>query len=243
MPDAHDWLEIDYRTLFRLHPDRRIARENDPDCSPTPRFWLGRCADGNLAGVRADVPAAVADELARLADSEPLVTDRTPPAHLGRYLALLAPVPHWNIGLVYTLPHALGFDADARVTLIDGDSDAGRHLLHKLSTHGMPESLCSMGFRSAADLWAPWCAAVVDGEVASVACAARLSDVGAELGLATAPAFRGRGLAAAVTAAWSRLPSLQTRTLFYSTDSDNRASQRVASRLGLTLRGTTLRVT
>ena len=54
--------------------------------------------------------------------------------------------------------------------------------------------------------------------------------------------FVGAEAAAAVTAAWSRLPSLQTRTLFYSTDSDNRASRRVASRLGLTLRGTTLRV-
>ncbi|VWM09533.1 GNAT family N-acetyltransferase [Burkholderia lata] len=242
MPDANDWLDIDYRTLFRLHPDRRIEHENDPECSPAPRFWLGRCADGNLAGIRADVPTPIADELARVADSEPPMADRMQPAHLERYLALLAPVPHWNIGLVYPLPHALGFDTDPRVALIDGDSDAGRRLLHALSTHGMPEGLFSMGFRRVADLWAPWCAAVVDGEVASVAFAARLSEVGAELGLATAPAFRGRGLAAAVTAAWSRLPSLQTRTLFYSTDRDNRASQRVASRLGLTLRGTTLRV-
>ncbi|HEM7878049.1 GNAT family N-acetyltransferase [Burkholderia contaminans] len=242
MPDTHDWLDIDYRTLFCLHPDRRIERENDPDRSPAPRFWLGRCADGNLAGVRADVPPPVADALARLASSEPPLSGPMHPAHLERYLALLAPVPHWNIGLVYPLPHALDFDIDARVALIDGDSDAGRHLLHALSTRGMPGGLFSMGFRSVADLWAPWCAAVVDEEITSVAFAARLSDVGAELGLATAPAFRGRGLAAAVTAAWTRLPSLRTRTLFYSTDSDNRASQRVASRLGLTLRGTTLRV-
>ncbi|WP_239511383.1 GNAT family N-acetyltransferase [Burkholderia sp. JP2-270] len=83
---------------------------------------------------------------------------------------------------------------------------------------------------------------LVDGEVVPVAFAARLSDVGAELGRATAPAFRGRGLTAAVTAAWSRLPSLRSRTLSYSTDSDNRASQRVASRLGLALRGMTLRI-
>ena len=154
MPDAHDWLDTDYRTLFRLHPDRRIERENDPDCSPGPRFWLGRSADGNLAGIRADVPTAVADELAHLASSEPPLADHMQPAHLDRYLALLAPVPHWNIGLVCPLPHALGFDTDARVALIDGDSDAGRHLLHALSTHGMPEGLYSMGFRSAADLGA-----------------------------------------------------------------------------------------
>ncbi|AXF24115.1 GNAT family N-acetyltransferase [Burkholderia pyrrocinia] len=242
MSDAKDWLDIDYRTLFRLRPDRRIERENDPDCSPGPRFWLGGCADGNLSGVRADVPDHIADELARVADSEPPFANRMQPVHLERYLAMLAPVPHWNVGLVYALPHALGFDTDARIALIDGDSDAGRQLLQSLSAHGMPEGLFSTGFRSAADLWAPWCAAIVDGEVASVAFAARLSDIGAELGLATAPAFRGRGLAAAVTAAWSRLPSLQTRTLFYSTDRDNLASQRVASRLGLALRGMTLRI-
>ncbi|MCU9955114.1 GNAT family N-acetyltransferase [Burkholderia sp. BKH01] len=242
MPDAKDWLDIDYRTLFRLHPDRRIERENDPDCSPGPRFWLGRCADGHLSGVRADVPGHLADELARVADSEPPFAGRTQPAHLERYLSILAPVSHWNTGLVYALPHALEFDTDAGIALIDGDSDAGRQLRQSLSTHGMPEGLLSMGFRSVADLWTPWCAAVVDGEVVSVAFAARLSDAGAELGLATAPAFRGRGLAAAVTAAWSRLPSLRTRTLFYSIDGDNHASQRVASRLGLALRGMTLRI-
>ncbi|MCL4633569.1 GNAT family N-acetyltransferase [Burkholderia sp.] len=242
MPDTKNWLEIDYRTLFRLHPDRRIERENDPDESPAPRFWLGRCAGGTLSGVRADVPAGIADELTRVADSEPPWSDDAPPTHLERYLGLLAPVSHWNIGLVYALPHALEFDTDAHATLVDGDSDTGRRLLRSLAVHGMPEGLLSMGFLSAADLWAPWCAAVVDGEIASIAFAARLSDVGAELGVATAPAFRGRGLAAAVTAAWSRLPSLRTRTLFYSTDRDNRASQRVASHLGLALRGATLRV-
>ncbi|UTV58047.1 GNAT family N-acetyltransferase [Burkholderia arboris] len=243
MTDANDWLDIDYRTLFRLRPDRRIERENDPGCSPGPRFWLGRCACGTLAGVRADVSADLADELTRMADSEPPLSDSVQPAHLERYLAQLAPVSHWNIGLVYALPNALEFDTGAHVALVDGNSDAGRQLRQSLSAHGMPDGLRSMGLCSIADLWAPWCAAVVDGEVVSVAFAARLSDTGAELGLATAPAFRGRGLAAAVTAAWSRLPSLRTRTLFYSTDRDNRASQRVASRLGLVLRGTTLRVT
>ncbi|WP_368042302.1 GNAT family N-acetyltransferase [Burkholderia pyrrocinia] len=177
-----------------------------------------------------------------MAASEPPLAGRMQPAHLERYLSILAPVSHWNLGCVYALPHALEFDTDARIALIDGDSDAGRQLLQSISTHGMPEGLLSMGFRSADDLWAPWCAAVVGGEVVSVAFAARLSDVGAELGLATAPAFRGRGMASAVTAGWSRLPSLRTRTLFYSTDSKNRASRRVASRVGLALRGMTLRI-
>ncbi|AOI88947.1 GNAT family N-acetyltransferase [Burkholderia pseudomultivorans] len=247
MLNDQDWLDIDYRTLFRLRDDtgsaqRRIERENDPDRSPGPRFWLGGCASGNLCGVRADVRDDIAAELARVAASEPPFFDRATPAHLDRYLHLLAPVEHWNVGLVYALPHALRCDAGAGVALIDGDSDAGRQLRESLATHGMPAGLHSMGFRGVDDLWSPWCAAVVGGEVASVAFAARLSDVGAELGVATAPAFRGRGLAAAVTEGWSRLPSLRTRTLFYSTDRDNLASRRVAARLGLALRGTTLRI-
>lgn len=48
---------------------------------------------------------------------------------------------------------------DVRIALIDGDSDAGRQLRQSLSTHGMPDELFSTGFRSAADLSAPRCAA------------------------------------------------------------------------------------
>ncbi|MDR0241654.1 MAG: hypothetical protein LBJ65_08645 [Burkholderia sp.] len=118
MSDPQDWLEIDCRTLFRLHADRRIDRENDPDGSPGPRFWLGRGAHGNLAGVRADVSDSIADELARVAGSEPRFADRIEPVPLERYLALLAPVPRWNLGLVYALPPTPGFDTDARIALI-----------------------------------------------------------------------------------------------------------------------------
>ena len=63
------------------------------------------------------------------------------PAHLDRYLALLALFRTGISASSRPLPHALGFDTDARVALIDGDSDAGRHLPHALSTHGMPEGL------------------------------------------------------------------------------------------------------
>ncbi|WP_312367172.1 GNAT family N-acetyltransferase [Ensifer sp.] len=83
---------------------------------------------------------------------------------------------------------------------------------------------------------------MVEGEVASLAFAARLADNGAELGLVTTKAFRGQGFAAAATAGWTRLPTLRSRTLFYSTDRDNISSQRVAERLGLHLRGASLRI-
>ena len=97
----------------------------------------------------------------------------------------------------------------------------------------MPDALAALGFRSVADLWPPWCAAVVGGEVASLAFSSRLTPVGAELGLVTLPSHRGKGLAAAATAGWSALSALEGRTLFYSTARSNLASQRVAAKLGL----------
>ena len=98
------------------------------------------------------------------------------------------------------------------------------------------------GFRQIEDLWPPWCAAMVDGEIASLAFTTRLSAVGAELGLATAKSFRGRGLAAAATAGWTGLPVLHSRALFYSTSRTNLSSQRVVARLGLRFIGTSFRI-
>jgi predicted GNAT family acetyltransferase len=58
----------------------------------------------------------------------------------------------------------------------------------------------------------------------------------------TLPAYRGRGLAAAATAGWSRLPGLQMRPLFYATHRDNLSSQRVIARLGLPFLGIRLQI-
>jgi GNAT acetyltransferase-like protein len=237
------WLGIDYRTLFRLDDDGRIERENDPDGSPGPRFWLAGCADGNIFGMRADVPDDLTAALEDLADDEPPFIHPAVPKHLERYLSLFGAdgsAAH-NFGLIYDLPHALSYESKAR--LIGSDSEEGRGLMRSWAADGVPEGLFELGFRKIADFWTPWCAAAIDDEIASIAFAARLSDIGAELGLATAKAYRGRGLGAAATAGWSRLPMLRSRTLFYSTDRDNVSSQRVTARLGLRLRGASLRIT
>ena len=102
--------------------------------------------------------------------------------------------------------------------------------------------LLDLGFQSGADLWPPWCAAFVQDEVAAVAFCARLSDDGAELGLVTVKHFRGQGLAAAVTAAWTHHPELERKKLFYSMDTKNESSQKVAERLGLMPVGWSLRI-
>lgn len=233
------WLDLDYRTLFRLDKNRRIERENDPDRSSGPRFWLAGSAEGNMFGIGADVAGRIAANLENLAATEPVFMHLAVPKHLDRYLEMLAPARH-NFGLIYELPHGLSFSPQARI--VTGESGEGRNLLQSLSTKGMPASLTEVGFHGTEDFWPPWCVAIVNDKIASIAFAARLSDVGAEIGVTTMKDFRGQGFGAAVTAAWTRLPSLQVRTLFYSTDRTNFSSQRIAARLGLHQRGTTLRV-
>ncbi|GAA5005821.1 GNAT family N-acetyltransferase [Actinopolymorpha pittospori] len=63
-----------------------------------------------------------------------------------------------------------------------------------------------------------------------------------ECGVWTDPRFRGRGYAAATAAAWVPLVRAPGRHLFYSTDTDNLSSQRVAHRLNLLEIGWTWRL-
>jgi predicted GNAT family acetyltransferase len=99
-----------------------------------------------------------------------------------------------------------------------------------------------MGFADVTHFWEPWCVALVRDSIAAIAFAARLGESGAEIGVVTLPEFRGRRLAAAVTAGWSSLPQLGERELFYSTTRDNVASQHVIARLGLPLVGVSMRL-
>jgi RimJ/RimL family protein N-acetyltransferase len=84
----------------------------------------------------------------------------------------------------------------------------------------------------------PWAIAVDGGRVSSICHTPRpMTERAAECGVWSHPEFRGRGHAAAVTAAWAELVRPSGRHLFYSTDETNRSSQRVAERLALPLLG------
>lgn len=83
----------------------------------------------------------------------------------------------------------------------------------------------------------PWAAVLDGGRVAALCHCARLAESGAEAGVWTDPAFRGRGYAAAATAAWATTLAGSGRRLFYSTGADNLSSRRVAARLRLPLIG------
>jgi GNAT acetyltransferase-like protein len=235
-------LAIQFQTALVLERSGRILTMNDPDRSPAPRFALAGCASGNIYGVRADVSDGVAAQLIDLAASEPPFFDRLgAPRHLDRYIELLsydAPMPQPRLEMSYVLPNDIAYQHDVR--LISSESLGEQELRATLATKGMPLGLAEMGFADVSEFWDPWCVAMHHADVASVAFAARLSETGASLGLATSPELRGRGYAAAATAGWARMPALRARALFYSTSQTNISSQRVIARLGLRFLGASL---
>lgn len=236
-----DLLALEGRTLYVLTPAGRIARENDPDRSPGPRFWIAGCAGGTVARLHRNLAPGIATEIEALAAREPPFEA---PGALPRFMAdyeRLLPGAELSRELIHQVPRGLAVENGARF-IISGSEDGARFIA-AIAKDGMPQNLIDLNMRVLADLWAPWVILVAEGEVASMAFAARLSDEGAELGLATVPKFRGRGYARFVTAAWSNLPELATRRLFYGADHDNHASQRVVAQLGLRRIGVSIRLT
>jgi RimJ/RimL family protein N-acetyltransferase len=225
-----DLLDLEGRTLYVLTPEGRIARENDPDRSAGPQFWFAGCAAGTVARLHRNLAP----------DTAAAIEPGALPRFIADYERLL-PGAELSRELVHELPHSLQVENDAR--LITSGSEEGARFMAAVVKDGMPRNLVDLRMRVPEDLWAPWVMLMVDGEVASMAFAARLSDDGAELGLATVPKFRGRGLARLVTAAWSNLPELKVRRLFYGADHDNLASGRVIAQLGLRRIGVSIRLT
>lgn len=241
--DDRPLLNIAFETRFEVGPTGRMERENYPDLSPAPLMFMAGCSTGALVRFSPDVDEAAIAEIDSLAASEPFLQERaSTPVHLARYLDLLSRAGRVkaSAGLTFHLPHNVRIERDPY--LIFSDTPEGSALQDALTQNGMPPALVEMGFRGVEDLWEPWCLALEGGEVASLAFAARLGVRGAELGLATSPPFRGRGLAAAATAGWTLHPALADRTLFYSTSRDNLASQRVVAKLGLRLIGSTMEI-
>ncbi|MFF2922289.1 GNAT family N-acetyltransferase [Streptomyces celluloflavus] len=79
-----------------------------------------------------------------------------------------------------------------------------------------------------------WAMAVHDNSPVSICFSPASNDTAAEAGIWTRADFRGRRLAPAVVAAWSRRERRNKGVLFYSTTAANHASRSVARTLGLT---------
>jgi hypothetical protein len=228
-------LRLQLASGFVLDDTGRLVCTNDPDRSAAPAFALAGCAAGNVWCFRRDVPdARVRDAEHMLEREPPLAGFGQKPLYLDVYRNLLSGLSQEtepSVGLQWHLPNDLAHASDAPI--VRSGTEEGDALLQGFRREGMPPALFAMGFTDTGEFWPPWCALFCDGEVGSLAFAARLGRQAAGLGLVTMPAFRGRGFGAAVTAAWTAHPALAGRSLFYGTAIGNLSSQRVTARLGL----------
>lgn len=218
--------ELHLHTLFVLNSDGRILSNREPGANRGPLFSLIRGAANNAWAVRADVPEDVASEIDDLAQREPLAAGlREPPLHADRYLALLSevhPLPGGSLvqyfGPAFEFPEAIERPAD--IVMVEDE---------RLLQPGFP------GW-AAGDLHAgrsPVMAMLVDGSPVSICYCARSSEAAAEAGVETAAAFRGRGFAPLVTAAWASAIRASGRIPLYSAAWTNDSSLAVARKLGL----------
>lgn len=248
MPTNVELLRIELGTLFGLNDLNEIQYENEPEPSLGPLFWLGGCEDGFVQGYGIDVDNGTIARTQRLLNTETRSSDPDDLQHIDEYISIFTEaklkkkgIEH-NIGLTHRLPHNLTHETSTPCILLRSNSGEGQALLRHWQANGIPQNLRKVGFATPEDIWRPWCLALVDDEVASVAFTARISDQGAELGLVTIDAYRGKGLGAAATAGWTWFPEFAGKELFYSADVQNESSQRVVERLGLERIGWSLRI-
>jgi hypothetical protein len=189
--------------------------------------------DGHALWIGADVPDALAGELTAAFERAPRTArpDEPPPVleHCAQILGPLerAAGPSYLIGPDTRSASAVHLEPDAGRL-----RDANPGNWHPVEWDELLDGRLG-----------PWAIATEAGRVASI-CHTPIptSPRGAECGVWTHPDFRGRGYAAATTAAWAGLVRPSGRYLFYSTDADNLSSQRVAQRLRLELLGWTWRL-
>jgi hypothetical protein len=236
------WLAARLATLFTLDGQGRLVAGRDPADAP-PRLFVQRSALALDIRLRHDLDPALAAQVMTLLDGEPPAPPPGPPLRaLPALRQLFGEDAPQGGGPVYPLPHDHEFPLPLGAVISSGEPSGDPWLQH-WRLHGLPAEVDALGFTGVDDVWPPWRMILVGGEVAAICQSARFTDAGCEAGVITAPRFRGRGLAAAVTAAWSAHPALKGRPLFYSTSAGNLSSQRVAARLGLAHRAQDFRFT
>jgi len=208
--------ELELDTLFVLNDKGRIVSTREPRSSPGPRFALIRASSHSGWAVHASVPDDQAAAVERLAREEPGVSDfQSEPEHAERYASLLG--GRRDSGPSFTFPDGIAPPTGA--TVVEDATQLQRHLRGWTA-----DDIASCS---------PIFAIVEDGHAVSVCFCARRTDAAAEAGVETGHAFRGRGLAPRVTAAWALAIRASGRLPMYSTSWSSQASLAVARKLGL----------
>jgi hypothetical protein len=232
MISDHALMQLHTAALYRLDSRDRLLAVNEPGDPHPPRLFFGRTRTGHLWRFRHDLTEALVDELETLLRAEPVGDDLSqPPRCLAALQAALAgDVPlsgTWN-GPAWQFPDELPTFAEGIVSITPERAD-----LVQTVFPGLADDL-------------PWrqpCLAIVeDGQLASLCYSSRNTLAAAEAGVDTIEAFRGRGYAAAVAAAWAHVVRHEGRIPLYSTSWDNLPSCAVARKLSLVLYGADLTI-
>jgi len=236
-------LVLQASALFTRDAHGRLLAENAPGGRPAPDLYIAAGAGGSGywlgCGVSDDAAAAVHSLHAAVREREDV--RELPLAEFARALGGADGTARpRDMHLTFVLErHAL---PAVPAELVLSGTESAAALAERVRREGMPADVAAAGFPVMEEFWEPWCIALVEGEMAATAFAARLGDEASDVGVYTFPRFRGRRLAGAVTAAWSAHPALGARTLFYSTSVTNLASRAVARELGLPLVGTSVAI-
>lgn len=188
-------------------------------------------ADRDALWISTEVPDERAAELTAVFDSAPRSNGANEPPALERCRPILerdGRALRRGGGPSYVFPEDTRFASDVHVERSDTSTAAALRGANPGNWHPVEWDELLDGRLG------PWAVATEGELVVSICHTARpLTPRGAECGVWTRPGHRGRGYAAAVTAAWAALVRPSGRHLFYCTGVENRSSQRVTERLGL----------
>lgn len=226
------WMEIQINTLFQCDGDGRLRTIHEPGPAiaqpPAPRFFMGRTAAGNCWRFRYDLPAETIAQLETVCQAEPVTDDlRTPPQQYAAIKAILqaqAPIATEYRGPAYWIPEDVA--PPPQVVLIE---DTTLPLLQP----NFPWMTRTSPYYMAG----PVAAVLAEGRAVTICFCSRTPAQATEAGLETVAAYRGKGYAGAAVAGWAAAVRQRGCLPLYSTDWENLASQRVATKLGLVCYG------
>jgi hypothetical protein len=228
--------ELHLATLYNFD-GARSTTAREPNGAPAPLFALVRGMTSCAWAIRADIAAAVAAELDALAREELSLLaagsgalHAVVPRHADRYRALVGESAPIEFGPAFAFPDDDTWPTDDAIVFVDDEARLARNF-------------CGWLPNEIAEGRAPVAAIIEDGAPVSICFCARTSEVAAEAGLETAAAYRKRGYAARVTAAWARAIRASGRIPLYSTSWANHASLAVAKKLGLVAYASTWSIT
>jgi RimJ/RimL family protein N-acetyltransferase len=224
-------MRLHVEALFTHDGNGRMCTVNEPRGAPAPRFFLGRTAVGSLWRFRHDLDGDVVEALEALCVELSADQDWDRPGNPTPFAEVLAEQGSvdriWS-GPAFRFPEEVA-EGEETIRVDESNADVLRP--------NFEDWLGDVG------VCQPFVACLHDGAAVSLCCSVRETAQAHEAGVETAPAFRRRGSATHVVAAWADAVRGMDRIPLYSTSWKNTASQRVANKLGLIRFGNDLHIT